>query len=96
MGTIGLAEDATHKFCQEEDDTAALVLWHCNSLDNLRFLQIGAKMFMANSYTKEPLSKFWSLIKKMKLDDGTLTEDGLYNILTSVAVKEVLRQLIEI
>ena len=68
MSLMGLAEDATCRFCQEEEETSVHVLCHCEGLARLRFQLLGEEKPRANSYTKEPLSKLWSLLVRTELD----------------------------
>lgn len=69
MSLMGLAEDAICRFCQEEEETAAHVLCHCEGLVRLRFQLLGEEKPRAESYTKGPLSRLWSLIQRTKLNE---------------------------
>ncbi|KAJ8911734.1 hypothetical protein NQ315_003634, partial [Exocentrus adspersus] len=68
MSLMGLAEEATCRFCSEEEETAVHVLCQCEGLARLRFLILGEENPSASSYTKAPLSRLWSLIQRTQLD----------------------------
>lgn len=68
MYNIELAEDVTCKFCQDEEETPAHVIFYCDSLARTSFLLLGLEYFRANNYIKEPLSKVIGLIKRAKLE----------------------------
>ncbi|KAJ8911477.1 hypothetical protein NQ315_010848 [Exocentrus adspersus] len=68
MSLMVLAEEATCRFCSEEEETAVHVLCQCEGLARLRFLILGEENPSASSYTKAPLSRLWSLIQRTQLD----------------------------
>ncbi|KAJ8916729.1 hypothetical protein NQ315_013933 [Exocentrus adspersus] len=70
MSLMGLAEEATCRFCSEEEETAVHVLCQCEGLARLRFLILGEENPSASSYTEAPLSRLWSLMQRTQLDRG--------------------------
>ncbi|KAJ8919400.1 hypothetical protein NQ315_016493 [Exocentrus adspersus] len=68
MSLMGLAEEATCRFCSEEEETAVHVLCQCEGLARLRFLILGEENPSASSYTEAPLSRLWSLMQRTQLD----------------------------
>ncbi|KAJ8914517.1 hypothetical protein NQ315_002790 [Exocentrus adspersus] len=68
MSLMGLAEEATCRFCSEEEETAVHVLCQCEGLARLRFLILGEENPSARSYTEAPLSRLWSLMQRTQLD----------------------------
>ncbi|KAJ8911521.1 hypothetical protein NQ315_000555 [Exocentrus adspersus] len=68
MSLMGLAEEATCRFCSEEEETSVHVLCQCEDLARLRFLILGEENPSASSYTEAPLSRLWSLMQRTQLD----------------------------
>lgn len=69
MSTIGLADQATCRFCRSEDETAIHILCHCDALARTRFQQMGYENPEAESYTTDSLSKLLGLVKKARLEE---------------------------
>ncbi|KAJ8921211.1 hypothetical protein NQ315_013683 [Exocentrus adspersus] len=85
MSLMGLAEEATCRFCSEEEETAVHVLCQCEGLAKLRFLILGEENPSASSYTEAPLSRLWSLMQRTQLDRIRLYRTVIRPIVTYCA-----------
>ncbi|XP_074042654.1 uncharacterized protein [Leptinotarsa decemlineata] len=69
MSNMGTTESAQCRLCQEEEETALQVLCECEAIARLRHASCGEEKPEAASYMKVSVSRLWSLIKEIKLDN---------------------------
>ena len=68
LGKMGLVEDTTCRLCLEEEESAEHILCFCEALCRPRFQIMGDEKPSADSYTRVPPWKIWSLITKSGLE----------------------------
>lgn len=66
--SLGLVEEATCRFCLEDEETPEHILHEWEKLSRLRILTFAGTHPSSNSYTAEYLSYLISLLRKVGLD----------------------------